>query len=63
MWMYAGTSCPDRSFSIELDEVEIKARILRFLALRAHRNSGPSSIPLREGVISPWVSLLELILA
>jgi hypothetical protein len=27
MWMYLGPSCPDRSFSIELDDTEIKARI------------------------------------
>jgi hypothetical protein len=27
----------------------------------ANQNSNPSTAPLREGVISPWVSLLELV--
>jgi hypothetical protein len=59
MWMYPGSSCPDRSFSAD---VEIDTWIRRTLALRAHRNSGPILIPSREGVVSPWVNLLKLIL-
>jgi hypothetical protein len=60
MWMYPGPSCLDRSFSAELDNAEIDIRILRILVLRAHRNFGPSPIPLREGDIIPWVSPLDL---
>jgi hypothetical protein len=52
-WVYPGPSCPDRSFSTELDDAEINA----------DQNSGPSLIPLREGVVNPWVSLLKLIFA
>jgi hypothetical protein len=59
--MYLGPSCLDCSLSIELDDADIDAQIQRILALEAHQNSGPSLINLREGVISPWVSLLKLI--
>jgi hypothetical protein len=52
-WVYPGPSCPDRSFSTELDDAEINA----------NQNSGPNLIPLREGVVNPWVSLLKLIFA
>jgi hypothetical protein len=62
MWMYSGSRCPDRSFSAELDDAEIDTWIRRTLALGAHRNSGPIPIPSREGVVSPWVNLLKLIL-
>jgi hypothetical protein len=56
MWMYPGPSFPDRSFSTKLDNADIDIRVQRILALRAHWNSGPNLIPLREGVIIPWVS-------
>jgi hypothetical protein len=62
MRMYPGPSCPDRSFSAELADLEIDAQIRRILVHRVNRNSGPSLTPLREGTISPWVSLLKLIL-
>jgi hypothetical protein len=57
----SGTKLPDRSFSVELDDMEINARIRGILVHGVNQNFGPSLVPLREGVISPWVSLLELI--
>jgi hypothetical protein len=63
MWLYLRPSCPDCSFSVELDDLEIDSWIRRILTLGAHQNSGPSPTPLREAVISPWVSPLKLILA
>jgi hypothetical protein len=60
MLMYLGPTCPDDSFSTELDNAKIGIWIRRILALEAHQNSGPSPIPLREAVIIPWVSPLEL---
>jgi hypothetical protein len=56
-WMYPGPSCLNRSFFAELDNVEIEAWIRGILVRGANHNSNPSPIPLREGVISPWVSL------
>jgi hypothetical protein len=53
MWMYPGPSCPDRSFSAKLDNVEINARIRGILGHGANQNPAPSPIPLRGGVISP----------
>jgi hypothetical protein len=61
MWMYPGPSCPDHSFSAELDNVEINARIHGILVYGANQNPSPSRIPLRGGVVSPWVTLLKLI--
>jgi hypothetical protein len=60
MWMYPGPGCSDRSFSTKLDNAEIYTQVWRILALGAHWNSGPSPIPLREGVTRPWVSPLKL---
>jgi hypothetical protein len=64
MWMYPGLSYPDRSFSAELDSAEINTQIRRIPVHGANQDSGPSPSPspihLREGVISPSVSLLEL---
>jgi hypothetical protein len=50
MLLYLGPSCSDHSFTAKLDDAEINTRIRRVLALRAHRNYGPSLIPLGEGV-------------
>jgi hypothetical protein len=61
MWVYSRPSCPDRSFSAELDDAEVDAQIRRALVHEASWNSGPSPIPLREGAISTWVSPLKLI--
>jgi hypothetical protein len=61
MCMYPGPSCPDHSFSTELDNTEIDARIQGILVHGANQNASPSLIPLRGAVISPWVSLLKLI--
>jgi hypothetical protein len=61
MWTYLGPSCPDHSFSVELDDTEINTWIRGILVYGVNQNSGPSPIPLREGVVRPWVSLLELI--
>jgi hypothetical protein len=62
MWMYPGPSCPNRSLSAKLDDVEIDARIQRIHVHEVNWNLGPSPIPLREGAVSPWVSPLKLIL-
>jgi hypothetical protein len=59
--MYPGPSCPDRSFSAELDDTKINAQIHGILVHGANHNSSPSPVPLRDGVANPWVSLLELI--
>jgi hypothetical protein len=63
MWKYSGPSCPDRSFSAELADVEVDTWVQRILALgvNQHSNSGP--VPLRDGVVSPWVSPLGLFFA
>jgi hypothetical protein len=53
MWMYPAPSCPDRSFSAELDDAEINAWIWGILVHGANQNPGSSMIPLRGGVISP----------
>jgi hypothetical protein len=60
MWMDPRPGCSDYSFSTELDNALIDTRVRRILTLGAQQNSGPSLIPLREGVANPWVSPLEL---
>jgi hypothetical protein len=62
MWMHPGPSCSDHSFSVELGNAEIDAQIGRILIQGVHQNFGSSLIPLREGVVSPCVSPLKLIL-
>jgi hypothetical protein len=62
MRMYQGPSCPDHPFSVELGDTEINTRIWGILAHGAVMNIGSSLVPLTEGVESPWVSLLEIIL-
>jgi hypothetical protein len=59
MWMYPGPSCPDRPFSTELDDMEINTQI-RGILHGANQNCGPGPVHLREGVDSPWVSLIEI---
>jgi hypothetical protein len=61
MWVYPGPSCPNRSFHTELDNAKINTQIRGILVHGAGQNSGPSPIPLMEGVVNPWVSLLKLI--
>jgi hypothetical protein len=63
MWRYPGPSCPDRSFSTELMDMKVNARVRKLIALGACRPSAPSTASLREGVGSPWVSLFELVAA
>jgi hypothetical protein len=53
MWMYPEPSCPDCSFSAELDNAEINAQIRGILIHGANQNSGPKPVPLRERVVSP----------
>jgi hypothetical protein len=60
MWMSPGPCCPDRYFSLELDDMEINSRIQGVLAHGADKNFIFGPVPLREGVDNPWVSLLEL---
>jgi hypothetical protein len=62
MWMYLGPSCPNRPFSEELGDTEINTQIRGVLAHGANLNFGSGPVPLREGVESPWVSLLKLTL-
>jgi hypothetical protein len=42
MWMYPGPSCPDCSFSAELDNAEINAKIQGILVHGANKNPDPS---------------------
>jgi hypothetical protein len=60
MWRYLGPGCPDRSFQAELGDARVDTNVLRILALGVNRCTGLGPVSLREGVISPWVSLLEL---
>jgi hypothetical protein len=60
--MYLGPRCGDHPFSAKLGDTEINTRIRRVLAHGDNLNSGSGLVPLREGVESPWVSPLELIL-
>jgi hypothetical protein len=62
MWMYPGPSCHNRSFSVKLGDTEINTRIQGVLAHGTDLNFGSNPVPLTEGVKSPWVSPLELIL-
>jgi hypothetical protein len=59
MWLYLGPSCPDRSLSEELSDVEINTRVDH----GANLNTGAGPAPLREGVASTRVSLFGSILA
>jgi hypothetical protein len=61
MWTYPGPCCPDSSFSVELDDIEINSQNQGILVHGANQNSGHIPVPLREGVVSSWVTLLELI--
>jgi hypothetical protein len=63
MWRYSGPSCPDRSFSAELADAEVDTRVRRILALGVNRHSVSDPVPLRDGVVSPWVRSLGLISA
>jgi hypothetical protein len=60
MWMYPGPSCPNRPFNVELYVTEISTQIQGVLAHRANQIFCSGPVPLREGVNSPWVGLLEL---
>jgi hypothetical protein len=60
IWMYPGPSCPDRPFSIELNDMEINTWIRGVLTHGADQNFGFGLVPLREWVLSPCVSLLKL---
>jgi hypothetical protein len=51
MWIYPGLSCPDCSFSTELDDMEINAWIRGILVHGFNQNSGPSPVSLREGLL------------
>jgi hypothetical protein len=53
MWMYQGTSCPNRPFFTELSDTKINTWIRGVLAHGADLNLGSRPIPLREGVDSP----------
>jgi hypothetical protein len=60
MWRYPGPDCLDRSFPAELGDAEVDTCMQRILALRVDRRTGPGPVSLSEGVVSPWVSPLEL---
>jgi hypothetical protein len=60
MWMNLGPSCLDHPFSAELGDTEINTRIQGVLAHWANLNLSSGPVTLREGVDSPWVSLLGL---
>jgi hypothetical protein len=58
--MYSGPNCPDRPFYAELDDMEINNWIRGVFAYGDNQNFGSSTVPLREGVESSWMSLLKL---
>jgi hypothetical protein len=60
IWMYPGSSYPDRPFFVELGDTEINTQIRGVLAHRADQNFGSGPVPLWEGGESSWVSSLEL---
>jgi hypothetical protein len=60
MWMNLGPSCLDHPFSAELGDTEINTRIQGVLSHWANLNLSSGPVTLREGVDSPWVSLLGL---
>jgi hypothetical protein len=60
MWMHPRPSCPDGPFSVKLGDTEINTRIRGVLAPGADLSLGSSSVPVRERVDNPWVSLPEL---
>jgi hypothetical protein len=60
MWMYPGPCCTDRPFSEELGNTEINTQVRGVLAHGANLNLGSGLVPLREGIDSPWVSLVGL---
>jgi hypothetical protein len=63
MWRHPGPNCPDHSILAEPTIVEVNSWVQRILALKAHQHFGSGQIPLRDGVIRSWVSLLEPIAA
>jgi hypothetical protein len=60
MWLYPRPSCLDCSFSEELSEAVINTWIHKVLDHGANLNPGAGPTPLREGVASTRVSLLDL---
>jgi hypothetical protein len=60
MCRYLGPGCPDWAFQAELGDAGVDTHVQGILALKLNRRTGSSSISLREGVVSPWVSQLEL---
>jgi hypothetical protein len=60
MGMYTRPSCPDHPFDKELENTGVNTRIRGVLAHGVDHSFGSIPVPLREGVDSPWVSLLEL---
>jgi hypothetical protein len=60
MWRYLGPDCPNHSFQAKLGDAEVDTHVWGILALGVDRRTGPNSVSLRDGVVSPWVSPLEL---
>jgi hypothetical protein len=50
MWRYPRPGRPDCSFSVELMDAEVDARVQKFLAIEARRPSVPGPASLREGL-------------
>jgi hypothetical protein len=63
MWLYSGLCFPNRSFSKELSAADINTQIHKVLDHGANSDHGVGPAPLREGVASTRVSLLESISA
>jgi hypothetical protein len=59
MWLYPGSSCPNRPSSEELSAMEINTRIHKVLDLGANLNPGAGPAPLQEGVASTSVSMFR----
>jgi hypothetical protein len=63
IWMYLGSSCPDRPTYEELIAVQVEAQIHKVLDLKVNLNPGPSTVPLRRGIASVKVSKSSPVLA
>jgi hypothetical protein len=61
MWVYPGSSCPDRPSLKELSVVQVEARIRKVLDSAATPSPGTGPDPIRRGVASVRLSTLESI--
>jgi hypothetical protein len=53
MWRYPGPSCPNCSFSAELENMKVDTWVQGIHALRINRRSSSSPVSSRDWVTSP----------